>query len=100
MSNMKRVRLGVGLTQSALAIDVGLTQSAIAHYESARRSPGLEDCRRIVAALNHYGAGVTLDEVFPPEAPPTMSQKIPLSRTGKNSTDGAVHLSSTQQAAP
>lgn len=66
MSNMKTIREKVGVTQAALAQTVGLTQGAIAHYENDRRKPGLEECRRIVAALNSSGAGVTLDDVFPP----------------------------------
>lgn len=67
MSNMKSIREKVGVTQAELAKTVGLTQGAIAHYENDRRKPGLEECRRIVAALNDFGAGTTLDEAFPPE---------------------------------
>lgn len=66
MSNMKTIREQVDMTQSALAEAVGLTQGAIAHYENDRRKPGLDECRRIVAALNQRGANATLDEVFPP----------------------------------
>jgi len=66
MSNMKTIREKVGVTQAALAKTVGLTQGAIAHYENDRRKPGLEECRRIVDALNSSGAAVTLDDVFPP----------------------------------
>jgi len=66
MSNMKTIRETVGITQAALALAVGLTQGAIAHYENDRRKPGLDECRRIVAALNATGADVSLDDVFPP----------------------------------
>jgi putative transcriptional regulator len=66
MSNMKAVREKAGITQTVLAKTVGLTQGAIAHYEADRRKPGLDECRRIVAALNLFGASVTLDDVFPP----------------------------------
>jgi putative transcriptional regulator len=66
MSNMKAVREKAGVTQAGLAEAVGLTQGAIAHYENERRKPGLDECRRIVAALNLSGARVTLDDVFPP----------------------------------
>lgn len=72
MSNMKTIREKVGVTQAALAKTVGLTQGAIAHYENERRKPGLEECRRIVDALNSCGAAVTLDEVFPPMPIPTL----------------------------
>lgn len=66
MSNMKTIREKAGLTQAELARDVGLTQGAIAHYENDRRKPGLDECRRIVAALSQKGEPVTLDDVFPP----------------------------------
>lgn len=66
MSNIRNIRERVGITQAALAKTVGLTQGAIAHYENDRRKPGLDECRRIVTALNHYNARVTLDDVFPP----------------------------------
>ena len=72
MSNMKTIREKVGVTQAALAKTVGLTQGAIAHYENDRRKPGLEECRRIVDALNSSGAAVTLDDVFPPMPIPTL----------------------------
>ncbi|PBP34603.1 transcriptional regulator [Pseudomonas syringae] len=67
MSNMKTIREKVGVTQAVLAGLIGLTQGAIAHYESGRRKPPLDECRRIVAALNNHGASATLDDVFPPE---------------------------------
>jgi putative transcriptional regulator len=66
MSNIKTIRESLRITQAALADSVGVTQGAIAHYENDRRKPGLEECRRIVAALNKHGAEVTLDDVFPP----------------------------------
>ncbi|NMZ09072.1 helix-turn-helix transcriptional regulator [Pseudomonas proteolytica] len=72
MSNMKAIREKVGVTQADLAKTVGLTQGAIAHYESERRKPGLDECRRIVDALNSSGAAVTLDDVFPPMPIPTL----------------------------
>lgn len=73
MSNMKSVREKAGITQAGLAKTVGLTQGAIAHYETDRRKPGLDECRRIVAALNLSGAAVTLDDVFPPARIPSKS---------------------------
>ena len=68
MSNIKNIRESLRMTQAALAEAVGLTQGAIAHYENERRKPGLDECRRIVAALNESGAAVTLDDVFPPSS--------------------------------
>lgn len=72
MSNMKTIREKVGVTQASLAKTVGLSQGAIAHYENERRKPGLDECRRIVDALNFIGAAVTLDDVFPPMPIPTL----------------------------
>lgn len=66
MSNLKTIREKAGVTQATLAQIIGMTQGAIAHYESGRRKPPLDECRRIVAALNTNGAEVTLDDVFPP----------------------------------
>jgi len=65
MSALKTIRKRVGITQAQLAERVGMTQAAIGHYETGRRRPGLEECRRIVTALNELGASCTLDDVFP-----------------------------------
>lgn len=67
MSALTLARKKAGLTQQQLAVIVGITQAAIGHYEKLRRTPGLADSRRIVAALNDHGVDCTLDEVFPPE---------------------------------
>jgi len=78
MSNMKTIREAVGVTQASLASAVGLTQGAIAHYENDRRKPGLDECRRIVSALNVMGAEVDLDDVFPPiPAEAVANQPVP-----------------------
>jgi len=71
MSNIKSIRERMSITQSVLAATVGVTQGAIAHYENDRRKPGLEESRRIVLALNEFGANTTLDEVFPPDSSAT-----------------------------
>ncbi|HFH3021168.1 helix-turn-helix transcriptional regulator [Pseudomonas aeruginosa] len=69
MSALKAARKQAGLTQTELAKSVGLTQGAITHYETGRRTPELNLCRRIVAALNAGGSSFSLEDVFPePEA--------------------------------
>jgi putative transcriptional regulator len=65
MNALKATRKKVGVTQTQLAERVGLTQAAIGHYETGRRMPGLNECRRIVAALNELGAECDLADVFP-----------------------------------
>lgn len=67
MSNLKQFREKASVTQSTLAGRVGMTQGAIAHYENGRRTPGLAECRQILAALNELGAECTLDDLFPAE---------------------------------
>lgn len=68
MNALKATRKKVGVTQTQLAERVGLTQAAIGHYETGRRMPGLNECRRIVAALNELGAECNLAGVFPEPA--------------------------------
>lgn len=65
MSNLRKFREKAKVTQAALADRVGMTQGAIAHYENGRRTPGLNEARDLVAALNSFGADCTLDQVFP-----------------------------------
>ncbi|ELY3801372.1 helix-turn-helix transcriptional regulator [Cronobacter sakazakii] len=67
MSNLRKIRETMKVSQAALAEKVGCTQGAIGHYESGRRNPDLKMCRSLVEALNSFGAKVQLDDVFPPE---------------------------------
>jgi putative transcriptional regulator len=66
MSNLKTIRESTKATQADLAALVKMTQGAIAHYENGRRTPGLNEARLLVAALNELGADCDLDAVFPP----------------------------------
>jgi len=67
MSNLRKFRESMKVSQTALAVKVGCTQGAIGHWESGRRQPDLKTCRMLVEALNSFGAKVQLDDVFPPE---------------------------------
>lgn len=67
MSNLRKIRETMKVSQAILAEKVGCTQGAIGHYESGRRHPDLKMCRKLVDALNSFGAKVQLDDVFPPE---------------------------------
>jgi len=65
MNRIKWVRQRQGVTQADLARQLGWSQSRIANYEAGVRSPGLEDARRLVDALNSLGVSTSLDEAFP-----------------------------------
>ncbi|GAB6263224.1 helix-turn-helix transcriptional regulator [Photobacterium sp. R1] len=65
MSNLKQIRLQLGLSQAALAKQAGITQGAIAHFERGKRTPSIDMCWKVVNALNALGASCSFDDVFP-----------------------------------
>ncbi|UTZ27713.1 helix-turn-helix transcriptional regulator [Vibrio campbellii] len=65
MSNIKQIRMSLGISQDALAAEIGVTQGAIAHFEAGKRTPNINMCWKIVKALNQLGAKCTFDDVFP-----------------------------------
>lgn len=67
MSNLRKIREALKVSQTALAEKIGCSQGAIGHYETGRRQPDLNTCRQLVVALNSFGAKVELDDVFPPK---------------------------------
>lgn len=56
MSNLRKYRESLNISQTTLAKAVGCTQGAIGHWESGRRFPDLKTCRALVACLNKLGA--------------------------------------------
>lgn len=68
MNRIRTIREGAGILQVALYTELGWPQSRMSNYENGRRTPGLNDARLIVAALNKLGATCTLDDVFPKPA--------------------------------
>ncbi|KPA95992.1 helix-turn-helix transcriptional regulator [Pseudomonas asplenii] len=66
MNNIRKIREGAEISQANLRRALNWNQSRLANYEAARRSPGLEEARKIVSALNSLGAPCDLDDVFPP----------------------------------
>lgn len=69
MNNLREIREKAGISQASLHRRLNWSQARLANYELGLRKPGLDDARRIVAALNSMGAACTLDEAFPPESP-------------------------------
>jgi putative transcriptional regulator len=67
MCNLKQIREAAGITQADLAEAIGMTQGAIGHYESGRRTPGVRECRLILAALRKRKVKCTFDQLFPAE---------------------------------
>lgn len=65
MSNIKQIRISIGISQDALAAEVGVTQGAIAHFEAGKRTPNINMCWKIVDALNHLGSQCSFENVFP-----------------------------------
>ena len=68
MNRIACLRKGAQIKQRDLGEILGWTQARLSNYESGHRTPGLNECRAITAALNQLGAKCTLDDVFPPES--------------------------------
>lgn len=65
MNHIKKLREEAGISQAKLRRELGWSQPRLANYESFLRTPGLDESRRIVAALQKLGIDCTLDDVFP-----------------------------------
>ncbi|MBF8780981.1 helix-turn-helix transcriptional regulator [Pseudomonas fulva] len=66
MNQVRMIRERAGVSQAALRRQLGWNQSRLANYESGLRSPGLQEARLIVEALNQLGVSCCLDDAFPP----------------------------------
>ncbi|EAW9499893.1 helix-turn-helix transcriptional regulator [Salmonella enterica] len=65
MSNLKKMRLSLRLTQKDLANAIGCTPSSIGHYESGRRVPSVDICHLITDSLSKHGIKISIEEIFP-----------------------------------
>ncbi|MFU6376395.1 helix-turn-helix domain-containing protein [Metapseudomonas otitidis] len=65
MNRIRETREGAKISQAALYKKLGWKQSRLANYESGKRTPGLNEAREIVSALEALGAVCDLDQVFP-----------------------------------
>lgn len=61
-----RKRAGKSQTELCQAIGQKWKQTRLSMYEQGHNRPSLDDCRRIVDALNKLGCECSLDDVFPP----------------------------------
>ena len=82
MNRIRELRESNGVSQADLYRRLGWRQSRLANYEAGNRTPGLNDARGIVNALNSLSVTCTLDEVFPdpsdrhPEEVPTLNANL------------------------
>lgn len=65
MNRIREIRESAEISQAELYRRLGWRQSRLANYESCNRTPGLNEAREIVAALNSLGVSCTLSDVFP-----------------------------------
>jgi putative transcriptional regulator len=66
MNQIAKMRKRIGISQILLAKTIGWRASRLANYELNMRTPGLDDCRKIVFALDKLGCTCSLDDIFPP----------------------------------
>ena len=66
MNQIATMRKKIGVTQTSLAKAIGWGPSRLANYENNIRTPGLNDCRKIVKGLKALGCACSLDDIYPP----------------------------------
>jgi putative transcriptional regulator len=65
MNRIKEVREAADIKQVSLYSQLKWPQSRLSNYENGLRTPGLNEARAIVTALNELGAKCDLGSVFP-----------------------------------
>lgn len=66
MNQIATMRKRIGVSQALLAKTIGWGTSRLANYELCIRTPGLNDCRKIVKGLTLLGCTCSIDDIFPP----------------------------------
>lgn len=67
MKNIKLYRKSLGLTQRELADACGWGDSAqyrVCSYENGRRTPSVDDVKKIVSAFNDCGLIISVDDLI------------------------------------
>jgi putative transcriptional regulator len=77
MNQIKNYRNSIGATQKQLGDAVGVGQSTIDRYESGVRKLRVNQCWKIVNALNELGAKCKFDDVFPNPQTDVLSEPQP-----------------------
>ncbi|NYY76804.1 XRE family transcriptional regulator [Escherichia coli] len=67
MSNLRKYRESLNISQTTLAKAVGCTQGAIGHWESGRRFQTLKHAVLLLKVPKQVRRKSRLDDVFPPE---------------------------------
>ncbi|HHJ1396800.1 TPA: helix-turn-helix transcriptional regulator [Pseudomonas aeruginosa] len=65
MNRIRELREGANVKQADLYRQLKWKQSRLANYERGARTPGLDEARRIVHALNALGVSCSMADVFP-----------------------------------
>ncbi|MDI9222095.1 helix-turn-helix transcriptional regulator [Pantoea sp. EA-12] len=66
MNQIATLRKQIGVSQACLAKAIGWIPSRLSNYENNLRTPGLEDCRKIVMGLESLGCPCSIDDIYPP----------------------------------
>ena len=66
-NSLKTLRISTNLTQIQFAEKCGWPngQGRIAHYETGRRTPGIDDARIIIAVFHSLHIPCSLDDLWP-----------------------------------
>lgn len=64
MSNFKRIRTTLGLSQNALAQLLGMTQGNVSFYELGRQAVPPDVAQRLIEVAKKRGHRLTFDDIY------------------------------------